>query len=182
MNESGPQTTSQLVVLMILLAAVLIAGCGNSGTNDADRDSPIDQGGRSADSGAATTGESEKGRLDERKFVEVANRICARSMQRMERKYQPFFNDKRKVTAPNAWASDVISKFVAPGMRTQVRELKRLHLRPDQADQVDALATAIDSVLEDARADPLSFINRANPFSESLRVADKYGLPACGRL
>jgi hypothetical protein len=80
----------------------------------------------------------------------------------------------------------VLEQTVIPGMERKMGAVRALEPPPADAAQVDRILTAIEEVVELAKANPQRFIylqwNFKRPFHESNELAKEYGLSACARV
>jgi hypothetical protein len=115
--------------------------------------------------------------LTKAQFIQQGDAICSQVAAEQAELASHYKN--AEVAAGNFGA--VTAVFVPP----MSRELRRLKaLRPPEADaaRIRRILRAIESGVEDAKADYLDlFVKETDPFAEANELAREYGLRACAR-
>jgi hypothetical protein len=156
-----------LIVLAIAAAALPAAGCGGGG----------DDGAGAANGSTATDG-ADRATGAKGEFVEAANAAC---FQRRKQMRQEFNALARNASETPSAVESLIERVIAPGLEAEVREIRALEPPPAETRQIEAILAAIQETVDQAQADPVEF-TKHGPFSEVTKLANEYGLTACGRL
>jgi hypothetical protein len=123
---------------------------------------------------ACDGGENE---LTTAQFIQQGDAICTQAAAEQARLVSHY--KKGEVAAGNLEA--VTAVFVPP-MSRELRRLKALSPPPADAARIRGILTAIESGLEDVKADYLDlFVKETDPFAEANELAQRYGLNACAR-
>jgi dienelactone hydrolase len=159
-------------ILIALVSLVfLIAGCGG--------DSSVEEPNEVENAGAQTPNDTNQ--VNKAKFVDAANAICVQSRRQMQERITALAerpNDKGTV----ALAPQLVDEIVAPGLEAEIRKIQTLPVPPDDTKQVQAILAVIQKTVDEAKANPTQLTAKARPFAEAERVANRYGLTACGRV
>jgi hypothetical protein len=140
-------------VLVVIVAAGLISGCGD-------------------DSSASITREQ---------FTKQANSICERSNKERRAEFKalsaPKPNPDESWTEPEM--AKVIEQFFVGPYGEMIDELEALGAPAGAEEQVDALLQAMEEGLEKTEDDPIGAMNNSALFKEVNELATKYGLTGC---
>jgi hypothetical protein len=192
-------TRSSIFALFILVLALLVpAGCGDDDDNatgsangSASNGSPTDD----SSGGGSTTGEGPDGGESEggdgsadagsstperAEFIKEADALCLR-------KGKDILDEIAEIAAPEgvdqatpAVLEQIVEDALAPSLEAEIRELRALGPPAEDREEVEAVFAAIQTQVDRAREDPITFVAEGNPFEESQAVAREYGLKICG--
>jgi hypothetical protein len=126
---------------------------------------------------AAPGCDSDESELTRAQFLQQGDAICTQAAAEQARRASHY--RKGEVAAGNF---EVVTAVFVPPMSGELRRLKALN--PPQADaaRIRAILKAIESGLEDVKADYLDlFVKETDPFAEANELAQRYGLNACAR-
>ncbi len=148
---------------LMLLAMAAGAGCGGSGAEAG---------------GAPAIGKAE--------FVAKATRICKQNRKRFltaalraeQRAHLRTAADRARFEAEN------VERRLAPRLDTEIREIRALGAPSGDEGKVEAILSALQEVADFAAEDPKGFYEAQfkfhHPYRKVFKLADEYGIPACG--
>ena len=142
------------LVLALVLAAALLAGCGGS-----------DGGG----------GETESTTTDE--FVTQADAVCAESDAQNSAAFKQAFGNEQPTPAE---AAAYVGDVLVPALEIQLEELRALSPPEGDAETVNAIWDEIGSVIETMKEDPEAALGIEDPFADVTPQAEAYGFKNCG--
>jgi len=143
-----------VVPLMGLIAGVILAGCGGGGSSSTIALSKSD-------------------------FVAQGNAICAKGDKETEAAAKKVFSQPPSKATVEKFVTDT----VVPNIQGQIDAIGALSPPAGDEDQVQAIVDAAQSALDKAKADPSLLTEQgsgSDPFAEADKLADDYGLDACG--
>ena len=150
------------IPVVLLMVALPFAACG-------DEDS---------DHGTTTTTTA----LTKEQFVREANRICARTDDKLERASRQFFADAPSgEEAPPEEIEEFGDKTVYPAIQDEIDRIRALGAPAGYEDQVKALLDAAQQGLDTLKDHPdqLARGGAAPAFDEANKLAGNYGLDQC---
>lgn len=143
-----------IVVLIALSSVAVAAGCGSDGGSDAEA---------SADAKAA--------------FVKQANAICAERGAEVRTKGVSIV--KNAGSGPEAAPTrELVDDVVVPAFEKEIRELGALEPPPGDAEQVEAILSATQELIDRLQADPSE--RGIYPYRRVEDLSAAYGLSKCG--
>jgi predicted small lipoprotein YifL len=130
---------------------------------------------------AACGGDEDKG-PSKADYIEKADAICARSDKETNAIFEAGITDPQDPDPDEAQAA---IQEALPIVKKDLAEVKALEKPKGDEEQIDAIWAAVDtgvSNLEVAGADPdtAAAALGTEPFAESEKLADAYGMKACG--
>jgi len=146
-------------MLVTLLAAALLAGCGDDGD-----DPPSKQEKRQA--------AYEKQRAA---YVEEADARCRRIADRIRREVDPYL--RRAEDSPRA-AGELVAAM-APRVEYEVRAIRILVLPQRDVEEVLAFLSAWVDEVHEAKRDPVAFVEGGQSFPNAERLARRFGFQDC---
>jgi hypothetical protein len=159
-----------LMVLVVagIGAALVAAGCG--GDDDAT-------------SAATTTGATGSGGgepLSKQEFISEADAICKQGDKEIAEAGREQFGNERQPSEEEQ--EQFVTDTVIPNIQNQVDSIRSLTPPEGDEDQVTAILDAAQEGIAKGVQDPSSFTVGAgeDPFAEANRLAQDYGLTACG--
>jgi hypothetical protein len=153
-----------LVVPALALAAASIAvGCG--GDDD-------DNG-----SAATTTTTATAAALSKEQFLKRGNQICSQGEKHINQAEKKLGNDPSQ-----AEIDQFTTKTAIPTIQYEIAGVDGLPPPSGDEEQVDAIVSAAQQGLDELKADPslITAGGQENPFAEANKLANQYGLTACG--
>jgi hypothetical protein len=150
-----------------LIAALAIAGCG-----DSDSDS----------SGASAGGEGavESGSLTKEEFLEQADKACAKLASEAKARYVKFAEEFYDPKGNQGQQATVLIKAVIPYFEDQIDEIESLGAPSGDEDEIEEILVSFQASVDQARAQPMSFISSEAPLGNTTKLASAYGFKACG--
>jgi len=146
--------------LAVLLAAVLVAGCGE------------DESGQEYPAGVAQP-------QSKVEFLREADRICFSSEAQIEAAADELLN--RKGGADPDEVERVALQIAVPALETEVRAIRSLGAPPGDEAEVEAILTATERGIAEIEADPRALAERSPPgLRQAQRLAQRYGSRQCG--
>jgi hypothetical protein len=160
---------------LILLAAALLAatGCGDGGDDQAAAGSRAADGSPVSDRTGSASGAKDR-------FMERANASCRQTRKQIQEEVQAIL--AAGTAEPKAAVRRAIESVVAPGLRSEIGAVRALEPPSQDADRVQAILASIEQAVREAQADPAEFTSRLRPFVRPEKLANEYGLTACGRI
>lgn len=130
------------------------------------------------------SGDAAGGEIDKAEFVKRANAICeATQMKLLSRGLLVFRRISRGKSKSEAEAI-FVPKWLVPVIRAEVEEVRALGAPAGDEAEVDAIFDELESVLDEAEANPTRFnyeqAHFSRPYRTSERLANEYGIWACG--
>jgi hypothetical protein len=139
-----------------LVLIVAVAGCG----------------GGSDDSSSSTAAA-----LSKEDFLKQGNQICADGNKEIEAaSSQVFSSGKPSQDEMDAFVNDTL----IPSVQSQVDAIRALGAPEGDEDQVNAILDAAQGAIDEAKADPTLLEGNNDPFAETNKLANAYGLTECG--
>lgn len=136
----------------VLAVVLIVAGCGD-------------------DSSTAS--------ISKAQFVKKANAVCKKGTKQLQVDYLAFVT-KSQVTNPT---EDDYAKLVdvvfAPNLQQEADEIRALGAPSGDEDEVEEIAKALEEAVEAAEKEP-ELVLGTEVFTKSSKLADEYGLKACG--
>jgi hypothetical protein len=153
-----------ILALFALMGLSAVAGCGG---DDGD------------DSATAGNGDAGGGTVEAQReeFIDQANSLCAKRSAELAVKGKQAFKEvysKPEAVAAKELAEDV----VIPIFEGELRDLKTLTIPPQDGKEVAAIYEAIEEMIEEIKADPAT--NEFYPYTRAEKLAQRYGINACG--
>lgn len=147
-----------LASALSLIVAVALSGCGGEGGEE-------EAGGDGALTRAA--------------YIAEGDRICADGTARMARQAIERFGGEQP---SGEEARDFGSEVVVPTLEEQLAQLRALPAPAGDRESVGAIYDAVDSGIEELRADPglLTRPNNGGAFDQANRLARRFGFRQCG--
>lgn len=145
---------------LLLVTGILAIGCG--GGDETDSTYPP---------GVARP-------IDKVEFLREADRICESTNARVEAAADDLVGGRDE--PPPSQVRDIVLNVVVPALQTEVDAISSLGAPDGDESQVAAILDAVESGIEELRADPLSALE-GPPASlrRAGRLASAYGSPAC---
>jgi hypothetical protein len=149
---------------LLLAGALLLAGCGSSGS-----------------SSTATT-------IDKATFIRRANAICEKTHEAyLDKGFAALAKVEKEL--PNATALDrelaVTERIYLPTYRKEMAELRALGAPPGDAKKINNFINTFESVLDEWEEDPRTFheeqANFSHPYAKAFDFAERYGIRPCGQ-
>lgn len=175
-----------VVAVLGLLAS--FAGCGGgdedtgtTGVAESGATSASSGSGEGAGGGSSADGNVEAGTATKAAFVKNADAICARFGTRLRKEVEAALPKAGVAGADSPDVADrIVNEIIAPGLEAEIAEIRSLNQPADGGEEVEAVLEAIQSEIEGGKSDPPQFVSEGQPFTESLRLARKYGFKSCG--
>jgi hypothetical protein len=147
-------------MLVALLAAVLLAGCGDGGDEPPSKQ------------------ERQEAAYEKQRaaYVEEADARCERITERIRREIGPYL--RRAEGSPRAAAELV--EAMAPRVEYEVRAIRILVLPNRDVEEVLAFLSAWVDEVHAAKRDPVAFVEAEQPFPEAVERAREFGFEYCG--
>lgn len=115
--------------------------------------------------------------ITKEEFVTQANQICADGNETIDAAVGDAFSGGQPSQEET---EQFVTGSVIPAIQAQVDGLRALGAPEGDEEQVDAILDAADQGIEEAQADPASFIaGGGDPFVEANQLAADYGLTEC---
>jgi hypothetical protein len=138
-----------------LVLVIAVAGCG---------------GGDDSSSSTAAA-------LSKDEFVTQANQICADGNKEIDAASQDAFSSGK----PSQSDLDVfVTDTLLPSVQSQVDGIRALGAPAGDEDQVNAILDSAQSAIDAGKADPTLLEGNDDPFAETNKLANAYGLTECG--
>ena len=152
-----------LVATTLALAAASIAvGCGGDDDNG---------------SGATSTTTSTTAALSKQEFLKRGNQICSQGQKHISDAEQKLGNNPSQ-----AEIDKFTTKTAIPTLQYEIAGIQNLTPPSGDEEQVDAIVSEAQQGLDELKADPslITAGGQENPFAEANKLANQYGLTACG--
>ena len=171
-----PRITALLA--LALAAGLIAAGCGDDDdetTTAATTTPTTTTAGATGATGA--TGEP----LSKDEFITEADAICEAGDQEIDAEAQDFFPEGGSPGAAEEEA--FVSEVVVPNIQEQLDGIAALTPPEGDEDEVQAILAAAQQAVDELEEDPSALSGGGgggDPFAEANRLAQDYGLKACG--
>lgn len=168
----------------LLLCGVLLAGCGGDDDGTGGEGATA---GAEADSGQSRSAGGSDGELEptpesKEDYVAKANALCSKRRKQIQAELSEFFQEAQGDEAQRrAVLRGLVEETVAPGLKAEAEELRRLGAPQEDVGEVEAVIAAIEAVAAEARKDPETFAENPAALNEAQRLARSYGIGQCGR-
>lgn len=168
-------------LLIVLVSLAFLAGCGGGSAGETSATNT---------STAATTSDKSNGLIkgtpaDQRPiygvktgFLGEANALCQQNLAAMQRKLAPYLS--RAVTKGINEPGKVVNAVIAPGLETEIRELRALKTPTQYEAKMNAVFVASEEMIAEAKGDPKAFMEDGTPYVKAENVARPIGLVECG--
>lgn len=143
---------SLLALFGVLLAALVVAGCGGS-----DEDSS----------------------LTKAEFVKQANAICQEGRSEREELFKTFSKEVKSENVTKEEQESLVTVVFKPPYENTIDGLNGLTPPEGDEKQVEEIIAAMEEGLEKAEANPLVTLRTNIQFAEANNLAAKYGLKEC---
>jgi hypothetical protein len=178
----------------LLLSGFVVAGCGGGGDEGTTSEGGAaatagtgegesQAGGEASDSGSQGAEEpTSEAKAD---FVEKADAFCEEQQQQLRAELRKILNNGNGSKTPGAQQaalSGLAEDAIGPAMQAEAEELQALGAPEGDEEQVEAIAASLEAIATKARKDPKGLVTSPNPFGTAQRLANEYGLIACGRV
>ncbi len=153
------QKTTINFLLVVLLLALALGGCGGSDDNVGDEP------------------------LTKAQFIERADAICAGTDKTQKSALRIFFQKHPKATASKAVEEEVVVVVGLPPVRTEVKELAALSPPKGDEQKIQTFIQEIEEAVKKGEADPSTMIQgkrgSGGPFAVAGKLAREYGMKTC---
>lgn len=167
--------------LLILTAALALASATLGGCGGDDEGATGSAGSSAATSGSAGVAEGGE-RSPKEQFIEDANAVCAEANERIQAQLQPYLKRNVSEGKEEAVIDEMLNEVIDPGMEEEIEEIRALGVPAGDEQQIEAVFTAMQGVVDEARADSSVFREKREPFKKPEELAVAYGLGSCGGL
>jgi hypothetical protein len=126
----------------------------------------------------------ETGDVSKQEYVAEGNEICSQGDRRLDRAAEEYFGEELGLERNQRPSQEQITTFVEdeviPEIQSQVDALGDLEAPEGDAEQIEEILDSAQGVLDEAEDDP-SILAReqSDPFAETNRLLDDYGLTEC---
>lgn len=141
-----------------LAAGLIAAGCGSSDDNS------------STNSDSTSTAA-----LTKAEFLAQGNAICTAGNQKLDAAFQSL----GKGSTPEQ-ISQVVTEQIVPTINNEVDQIRALGVPAGDEQQVKAILDTADEGVAKIKADPSVLTGNSDPFAQSNKLANAYGLTVCG--
>lgn len=155
--------------MLALAVLVGMAGCGG------DNEAASGNGGSTSVDGSAA---ADTGTPDT--FAAETEKICQEGAKRIKQESRPLFETNIKFSERGPLVKTFVFDMVIPNIEQEIEEIRALEPPPGDSDEVNAILLAMEDSLDEARQDPLAFVDNPTPFAQSEKLANQYGLRGCG--
>lgn len=178
-----------IVVVLILAIGLFAAGCGGDdgdgresadatgATTAAPEGSASD--GATTEGGEAQDGDSVEASGPEAEFIREANAICRKAVARIQLVGKKVFEEESGPKDGPTFKRRLVNDVLVPNLESEVNGLRELEVPPADEAQVNKIITAIEEVIRRVETNPKNY--GYYPYVQAERLADAYGLNACGR-
>jgi hypothetical protein len=113
-------------------------------------------------------------------FLKQGNAICSKGNKVIEAGAKKTFASGSRPS--NAQITKFMTQTVIPGTQKQVDDIKALDPPKGDEDKVKAITNAADDAIAKTKANPISGAQEGakDPFAKANKLANAYGLKACG--
>jgi hypothetical protein len=127
---------------------------------------------------AAGCGSSDN-EVSKSEFLKKGNAICKKGNKEIEQEANKTFK-KGQEPSPEE-LKKFATETLVPNVRGQVEDLRALDKPKADKDKVDAILDEADAAVAKGEKDPLVLTNdQKDPFKKANKLANNYGLTACG--
>lgn len=159
-------------------------GAGSAGGSSDDGGTDKSDEAATGNGGGAGSGGDESSAQDEgesnAQFIAEANAICAKGTSEIQGQMQSYLTRKVSKGEESVVQGEIVNEVVAPVLEGEIEDIRALGLPPGDEEQVEAIFTAMQAVIDQASDDPPAFMQQKEPFEEPEGLAKSYGLSACG--
>jgi hypothetical protein len=114
-------------------------------------------------------------------FIAEADRICAAGDKEIDADAGAILGAEARDERPSpAQVKRIVDEAIAPGVQSQVDDIRALTPPEGDADQIAAFLEAAEAGVAALRDDPERLITDDDPLAEASRLAADYGLEVCG--
>jgi anti-sigma28 factor (negative regulator of flagellin synthesis) len=147
----------------VLLAALVVAGCGSSDSDSSSSD-------------------SETPSLTKAEFIKQADAICKTGEKSIETGAEKFAKENNVNTEKptTKQKEEVIVEVVAADIRKQGEEIGELGAPSGDEEKVEAIVAAVEEGADELESEPKLLIEGENPLAKGSKLAKGYGLKVCG--
>jgi hypothetical protein len=147
------------VLFGALVGALLIAGCGSSDNSESTAS------------------------LSKAQFLKQGNAICEEGSKNINSEFEEFSKENNLSETkepPKAVQEEAVEQILIPSINSQIEEVKALGTPEGDEGELEKLITAEEEVVEEAEEDPISLFGTSAKQKEANKLANEYGLTACG--
>ena len=127
---------------------------------------------------AGCGGDDEGEALTKEEFIAQADEICATGDEEISASADEEFGDLKE-EPPAEEQEAFLSEVVAPNYESQLAEIRELNPPEEDAEEVEALLSALEELIAQLRDDPAAVLEATEPPEASI-LAQEYGLQNCG--
>jgi hypothetical protein len=157
----------------VLAAGLIAAGCGGDDDEDTTAATTTEAGATGA------TGAAGGEPLSKSEFVEQADRICRQGDQEIQQAAQELGPGRPSDQEVEQFATET----VVPNIQEQIDGIRQLTPPKGDEEEVNAIVDAAQEGVDMLEADPSLLLqgpDAGGAFAEANRLAQQYGLEACG--
>jgi hypothetical protein len=122
--------------------------------------------------------------LTKSEFLKQGNQICAEGNKEIEAGFEEFskeHNISKNEKPSQAELEEAAETILLPSVTKQVEGVANLGAPSGEEEQVEEIIDAAEEALEEGEEDPASLVSEGpDPFAKANRLAEAYGLTACG--
>jgi hypothetical protein len=128
----------------------------------------------------------ETGSLSKAAFIKKADAICEGSIKKVQLAGAVYLRSVESSGEPYAEqqreAPKLIETVMIPAYEKQIEEVSSLGAPRGDEKEVAKVLEATSQTLEEAKAEPVKFLQTVNPFAKAERTGKAYGFSSCGGL
>ncbi len=164
---------SHVKALPLLLLCLALPSCGGSGEGSATDTAQSPGQGQIAVHATA---------ISKADFIKQASSICLAAKKRTSKEFETYLGENKVPSGgPGmiAKAEDVVETVFAPIYTSQITQIRALGAPRDDVKQVGAILTAMSEGIQQAKLEPLKFIQKGTALNKASKAVVAYGMPAC---
>lgn len=118
--------------------------------------------------------------LSKAEVIKQGDAICEKADAKQEAGINKYGKEHPKGQFTEKGEQEKLVRVVGlPPILMEAEELRDLSAPEGQQDEIEAIATAIESAVEKGESNPSSILNGEGPFSKADKLAREYGFKAC---
>lgn len=173
------------LLVCVFVAAVVVVGCGSSGSSGGTSAETTTAGAESNGSGGEGSvgdeGGSQSGPLTKKAFIKEAEAICQKIPTNFEEKSEALAKSMKKGQEPTP--AETKLKAGVPSDYLAVEELEALSPPAGDEQNVEAIIQSLKNAAKGLEENPESeFSGPKSPFAEWQKLTKEYGLSFCSQL
>lgn len=198
MKDLSSHRIAPYFALAAVLALALLSGCGSSDSSSStgakeagsttgkteEGEAEEAQGGESGEEGEGAEGEggggsseasSGAGVASKAKFISAADQICSKARKATNAQLGRYIGQ----SDPKA-LEELVDNVIVPELEGEIAGIQAIGASGAASESESAMVSILEGLIEEAEADPQSFVLESQPVIESTKEGKQLGFKSCG--